>query len=143
MGSDPKTTEPHRDEPEEEDGNTAMFSREAHGWFSSMADAQEGDPEATAELGRAAVIESSPLTRTGEVPTAAGARPAPAPARPASVPVTIPVRASGSPQSQPGAPPPRAGETLGPRQVVILAFAGGALVAVLIGAIAFFALTAR
>jgi hypothetical protein len=157
MGSDPK--KPILQE-EEDEGSTAMFSREAHGWFSSMADARESDAESVADLARNAVTESSPLSRTGGLP-AVGAKTGANPvvnlgrtgAQPASTrnPTPLPPAASQSPASRsiPSAPRAHAADVraalanLSGRQVVLAAFLGGALLAAVIGGAAFFLLTPR
>jgi hypothetical protein len=145
MGNEPKKNEQLDEDLDE--GSTAMFSREAHGWFSSMADNQETDANATADLGRNAVMESSPLSRTGGLPPASKV------GGPASNRVLTPVPppvASVSPHSLPrpapasvasGAASPLA--KLDGKQVILLAFVGGALVAAIVGVAAFFLLTAR
>jgi len=145
MGNDPK--KPIEDL-EDDEGSTAMFSREAHGWFSSMADARETDGDSVADLGRNAVIESSPLSRSG------GSAVAPSAARggAASINSATPVgRAPGAPSALPRAehtplPPTGARAALGHlsgKQVMVIAFVGGAVLAGILGAIAFFVLTAR
>ena len=154
MGSDPK--KPIIEE-EEDEGSTAMFSREAHGWFSSMADGQEADGASVADLARNAVIESSPLSRTGGAPASrTGANPVvnlgrtgSQPAARTPTPVPPPVAVTPSMRSMPSAKPAAGAErapalaNLSPKQVVVVAFVGGALLAALIGVAAFFLLTAR
>jgi hypothetical protein len=58
MATDPKKLN-HEDDVFEEDRPTAMFSREAHGWFSSMAEGKEDDASSIADLARSGVVESS------------------------------------------------------------------------------------
>jgi len=162
MGSDPK--KPFIEEGEDE-GSTAMFSREAHGWFSSMADARESDAESVADLARNAVTETSPLSRTGGVPVAGmktganpvanlartGAQPVSRTPTPVPPPVAVlpnPHRSIPSPPLSTGAPSTRpdsgaALANLSGRQVVLAAFVGGALLAAILGAAAFFLLTPR
>lgn len=145
MGNEPKKHEQLDEDLDE--GSTAMFSREAHGWFSSMADNQEADVNAAADLGRNAVMESSPLSRTGGLPPASKVSgPAsnrvltPVPPPVASVPAkSLPRPAPASLAN--GAASPLA--KLDGKQVVLLAFVGGALVAAVVGVAAFFLLTAR
>ncbi len=143
MGSDPKKTGQQDEDLDE--GSTAMFSREAHGWFSSMADNQEADPTSVADLGRNAVVETSPLSRTGAAPTTSktpGATRAQTPIPPAVGSVGAPSASRAVPQSHTVETPSILAK-LGGKQVVIVAFLAGALMAVLLGGIAVFLLTAR
>lgn len=136
MASDPSKPGDD-DEVFEEDRPTAMFSREAHSWFTSMAenaDPKDADADVVADLARSAVTESSPLSRTGAAPAsrsanAVGMAPASAQGRFPSVPGNLP-------KSQ----PPETSR-LDPKAVVFLAFVGGVLAAGGIGAIAYFVLT--
>jgi hypothetical protein len=145
MGSDPK--KPNLQDEDHDEGSTAMFSREAHGWFSSMADNQETDPNSVADLGRNAVIESSPLSRTGGLPPASKVG-APGSSR-VLTPVPPPVASVASPSLPRPAPASLASGAASPlakldgKQVVVLAFVGGAVVAALVGLLAFFLLTPR
>ena len=135
MASDPSKPGDD-DEVFEEDRPTAMFSREAHSWFTSMgetADQKDADADVVADLARSAVTESSPLSRTGAAPASRSANavdmaPASAQGRFASAP-------GNGPKSQP------AEARLDPKVVVFLAFVGGVLAAGGIGAIAYFVLT--
>jgi hypothetical protein len=144
MGSDPKKPAPNEEDLDE--GSTAMFSREAHGWFSSMADNQETDPNSVADLGRNAVIESSPLSRTGGLPPASRAGAPGSTRMPTPVPPPVSTAAPSEVRPSPaslasGAASPLA--KLDGKQVIVLAFVGGAIVAALLGGIAFFLLTSR
>ncbi len=154
MGSDPK--KPMIEE-EEDEGSTAMFSREAHGWFSSMADGREADADSVADLARNAVAENSPLSRTGAAPASrTGANPVVNLGRTgglptARVPTPVPPPAAAVPPSRSvpaasRAPAPATREMLAklsPKQVVVVAFVGGAVLAAIVGVAAFFLLTAR
>ena len=130
MTTDPKKLN-HEDEVFEEDRPTAMFSREAHGWFSSMGESKEDDASSIADLARSGVVESSPLSKSGPLPTAPASVAAPLTSRhPASTPrVTVAPALSLS--------------SLTPKQVLVLAFVGGVVVAAVLGAAVFFILTPR
>ncbi len=136
MASDPSKPSDD-DEVFEEDRPTAMFSREAHSWFTSMAEgADPKDADVVADLARSAVTESSPLSRTGAAPAS----------RSANALGTAPTSAQGRFPSVPGnVAKSQAPETsrLDPKAVVFLAFVGGVVAAGGIGAIAYFVLTAR
>lgn len=138
MASDPSKPGDD-DEVFEEDRPTAMFSREAHSWFTSMAenaDQKDADADVVADLARSAVTESSPLSRTGAAPAS----------RSANALGTAPTSAQGRFPSVPGnVAKSQAPETsrLDPKAVVFLAFVGGVVAAGGIGAIAYFLLTPR
>ncbi len=136
MASDPSKPSDD-DEVFEEDRPTAMFSREAHSWFTSMAEgADPKDADVVADLARSAVTESSPLSRTGAAPAS----------RSANAVGIAATSAQGRFPSVPGnLPRSQAPETsrLDPKAVVFLAFVGGVVAAGGIGAIAYFVLTAR
>lgn len=154
MGSDPK--KPIIEE-EEDEGSTAMFSREAHGWFSSMADGREADAESVADLARNAVVDTSPLSRTGAAPASrTGANPVVNLGRTGGlaasrVPTPVPPPAAAAPSTRsvpagkaPAAPSRMAAlANLSPKQVVVVAFVGGAVLAGIVGVAAFLILTAR
>ncbi len=137
MASDPSKPGDD-DEVFEEDRPTAMFSREAHSWFTSMAETAEqkdADADVVADLARSAVTESSPLSRTGAAPAS----------RPANAVGIATTSAQGRFPSVPGNVPNSQPieARLDPKAIVFLAFVGGVLAAGGIGAIAYFLLTAR
>ncbi len=141
MASDPKKTDDDND-PFEEDRPTAMFSREAHSWFSTMGDDDGPAVDSVADLGRSAVPENSNLSRTGSLaavtPTAI---PSTSQLSGANVAAIANASADGAASPAPRAPRPRTPLTT--KQVLLLAFFGGASLAVILGSGILFLLTRR